>query len=87
MLRHFDRDIEDIKDLLLRMGAMVEDSINQSIRALLDRDTSMAEDVIRRDDEVDKMENLIDEKRIDRQQSRNENAFCFHCLTKCIVSL
>ena len=65
MQRHFDRDIESIKDLLLRMGAMVEDSINLSIRALLDRDTSMAEDVIRRDDEVDKMENLIDEKTLE----------------------
>jgi len=31
MQRHFDRDIEEIKDLLLRMGAMVEDAINQSI--------------------------------------------------------
>ena len=65
MQRHFDRDIEEIKDLLLRMGAMVEDAINQSIRALLDRDTSMAEDVIRRDDDVDKMENLIDEKTLE----------------------
>ena len=26
MQRHFDRDIEDLKDLLLRMGAMVEDA-------------------------------------------------------------
>src|SRR5439155_24268747 len=65
MQRHFDRDIEEIKDLLLRMGAMVEDSIAQSIRALLDRDTSMAEEVIARDDEVDKMENLIDEKTLE----------------------
>src|SRR5437762_856539 len=65
MQRHFDRDIEEIKDLLLRMGAMVEDAINQSIRALLDRDTSMAEEVIARDDEVDRMENLIDEKTLE----------------------
>lgn len=65
MHRHFDRDIEEIKDLLLRMGAMVEDSIHQSIRALLDRDTAMAEHVIKGDDEVDKMENLIDEKTLE----------------------
>ena len=65
MQRHFDRDIEEIKDLLLRMGAMVEDAINQSIRALLDRDTTMAEEVIKRDDEVDRMENLIDEKTLE----------------------
>ena len=65
MQRHFDRDIEEIKDLLLRMGAMVEDAINQSIRALLDGDTTMAEEVIRRDDDVDRMENLIDEKTLE----------------------
>lgn len=65
MQRHFDRDIEEIKDLLLRMGAMVEDAINQSIRALLERDTTLAEAVIKRDDEVDRMENLIDEKTLE----------------------
>jgi phosphate transport system protein len=65
MQRHFDNDIDEIKDLLLRMGAMVEDAISRSIRALLDRDTAMAEEVIRRDDEVDRMENLIDEKTLE----------------------
>jgi len=62
MQRHFDRDIEDIKDLLLRMGAMVEDAISQSIRALLERNTDLAEDVIKHDDEIDKMEVEIDQK-------------------------
>ena len=65
MYRHFDRDIDEIKDLLLRMGAMVEDAISQSIRALLERDNDMAEAVIQRDDEVDRMENLIDEKTLE----------------------
>ena len=65
MYRHFDRDIEEIKDLLLRMGAMVEDAINQSIRALLERDPSLAEEVIARDDEVDRMEVTIDQKTLE----------------------
>jgi hypothetical protein len=26
VMRHFDNDIEEIKDLLLRMGAMVEEA-------------------------------------------------------------
>jgi phosphate transport system protein len=59
--RHFDRDIEEIKDLLLRMGAMVEDSIQQSIRALMDRDSSIAEKVIASDDRIDRMEVQIDQ--------------------------
>jgi phosphate transport system protein len=65
MLRHFDRDIEEIKDLLLRMGAMVEDSIAQSIRALLERNTDLAESVIAHDDEIDHMEVEIDRRTIE----------------------
>src|SRR2546430_14556678 len=65
MQRHFDKDIEDIKDLLLRMGAMVEDSIAQSIRALLERDTLLAEEVISNDDAIDHMEVEIDQRTIE----------------------
>ncbi len=64
-MRHFDRDIEEIKDMLLRMGAMVEDSIAQSIRALIDRDTALAERVIAGDDAIDRMEVSIDQKTIE----------------------
>jgi len=63
--RHFDRDLEEIKDLLLRMGAMVEESIQQSIRALLDRDSAIAEEVIANDDRIDRMEVLIDQRVIE----------------------
>jgi len=59
--RHFDRDLDEIKDLLLRMGAMVEEQIQQSIRALLDRDVAIAEQVIANDDRVDQMEVKIDQ--------------------------
>lgn len=65
MQRHFDRDIETLKDLLLRMGAMVEDSISQSIRALLERNSDLAEEVIARDDAIDRMEVLIDQKTLE----------------------
>lgn len=65
MHRHFDDDIEAIKDMLLRMGALIEDAISQSIRALLDRDTKMAEEVIARDDEIDQMELAIDKRTIE----------------------
>lgn len=65
MLRHFDRDIEQLKELLLRMGAMVEDAISDSIRALLERDGSIAERVIRSDDAIDQMELEIDQHTIE----------------------
>jgi phosphate transport system protein len=65
MQRHFDRDIEDLKDLLLRMGAMVEETIAQSIRAMVDRDAALADSVIKNDDEIDRMEIVIDQKTIE----------------------
>jgi phosphate transport system protein len=65
MQRHFDRDIEELKNLLLRMGAMVEDSIMQSIRALLERDTPLAEQVIANDDRIDQMELEIDRQTLE----------------------
>ncbi|MFN2239235.1 MAG: phosphate signaling complex protein PhoU [Thermoanaerobaculia bacterium] len=60
MQRHFDKDIAELTELLLRFGAMVEDSISHSIRALLERNTELAEQVIRRDDDIDRMELEID---------------------------
>ncbi len=65
MLRHFDRDIEQLKELLLRMGAMVEDAISDSIRALLERDSAIAERVIASDDDIDQMELDIDQHTVE----------------------
>ena len=64
-MRHFDRDIEHLKELLLRMGAMVEDAINESIRALLERDTAVAERVILSDTAIDQMELEIDQHTVE----------------------
>lgn len=64
-MRHFDRDIEHLKELLLRMGAMVEDAISDSIRALVDRDSALAERVIASDDAIDEMELEIDQHTIE----------------------
>ena len=60
-MRHFDRDIEELKELILRMGALVEEAITRSISALVDRDTHLAETVLASDDAVDRMELEIDD--------------------------
>lgn len=59
-MRHFDRDIEELKELLLRMGAMVEDAISDSIRALVERESAIAQRVIDNDDAIDTLELQID---------------------------
>jgi len=65
MQRHFDRELEELKDLLLRMGAMVEDAIMQSIRALQERDTPLAEEVIANDNRIDQMELEMDRRTLE----------------------
>jgi phosphate transport system protein len=57
--------MEELKDLILRMGAMVEDAISQSIRALLERNPDLAGEVIARDNVIDHMEVAMDEKTIE----------------------
>jgi len=64
-MRHLDRDIENLKELLLRMGALVEDQISNSIRALLERDSEAAQRVIEADNAIDQMELEIDQYTIE----------------------
>ena len=64
-MRHFDAEIQKLKELLLRMGALVEEQINLSIRALLERDTAVAQQVIDKDGAIDQMELEIDQHTIE----------------------
>ncbi len=60
MHRHFDDDIQEVTETLLRLGATVEEAIGLSVRALLERDSQLAEQVIANDDAIDQMELDID---------------------------
>src|SRR5260370_41412870 len=48
MSRHFHEELEALKQTLLAMGGLVEDQIRRVMRALLDRDDTMAQEVIDR---------------------------------------
>lgn len=63
-MRHFDKDIDDLKELILRLGGMVEEAMQLSIRALLERDSALAEKVIAADSEIDRRELEIDQHTI-----------------------
>lgn len=64
-MRHFDTEIQKLKELLLRMGALVEEQIAFSIRALLERDSALAQQVIDNDSAIDQMELEIDQHTIE----------------------
>lgn len=62
MQRHFDKDIQELMNLLLRMGAVVEEQIALAVQALQERDSAIAEEVIQGDDAIDEMELEIDQE-------------------------
>ena len=59
---HFDREMKELQDSILRLGGMVERNIYQAVEALKERDLSAAEKVIRADVEVDELENEVEEE-------------------------
>lgn len=62
MLHYWQREIENLKKLILSLGAIVEEQIQRSLLALERRDAELAEGVIGRDREVDSLEILIEEE-------------------------
>ncbi len=57
----FDRDLETVQALVVRMGGMVEAAIADAATALDTRDDELAEDVRRRDRAIDQLEAQINE--------------------------
>ena len=62
MTKHIERQIENLKERILRLGTLVEEAISKSITALINRDTSLAQRVIAHDSEIDAMEVEVEEE-------------------------
>jgi phosphate transport system protein len=58
--RNLDRELQAVRDLLLRMADLVEEQFSDAIDALFRRDVEAAKAVRRRDDEVDALEMQVD---------------------------
>jgi len=57
----FDRDLEDIQALVMKMGGLVEDAIRNAALSLENRDEDLAEEVRRNDKLIDALEQQINE--------------------------
>jgi len=60
--REFERELQEIKEGLLYLGAMIETAIVRAINALMDRDTELARKVICDDNEIDQLDVEIEDK-------------------------
>lgn len=67
----FEKELSTLHQDIIRMGAHVEQSINEAIQALVDLDSEKAKRVIANDDIIDEMEREIDRRCVEiiaRQQ-------------------
>jgi phosphate transport system protein len=62
MERHFDQELADLKENLLRMAGFTEQSVAQALKALVQRDDSLAKKVDVDDAVLDKLEIEIDDR-------------------------
>lgn len=62
MERHFHEELQELKATLTQMAALVEGAISKAVASLIDRDKSLAEQVIAGDDAINSIEIAIDEQ-------------------------
>jgi phosphate transport system protein len=58
---HFQKELEALKENLLKMAAIVEEAIRNSVQSLVKRDSDLARKTFNVEDRVNQMENAIDE--------------------------
>ncbi len=56
----FDKELELLHVDLIKMGGMAEEAIDNSVEAILSRDSEKAQEVVANDDEIDEMEKKIE---------------------------
>ena len=59
-MRHFTVELEELNHKLLEMGGLVETAIHHSVSSLVDQNRELAEQVIRDEPQINRMEMEID---------------------------
>ena len=79
--RHLDDELNRLRDRVLLLGGEAETAIERAMYALMERDSDVARDVLKRDDTIDEMEVEIDRQCIDiialRQPAARDLRFVF----------
>jgi phosphate transport system protein len=58
----FDRELEQLKEKILKMGAMVESAIRDAVASLVERNSDLAKKVIENDHKINALDVEIDEE-------------------------
>ena len=58
----YERELREIKDGLLYLGALAEKSLEEGVKALMERDSESAREMIRADEQIDRLDVELEEK-------------------------
>ena len=61
MNTHFQKELTQLKENLLKMATLVEETLRDAIAALMNRDSEMIKKTMEKEDKINAMENAIDE--------------------------
>ncbi len=62
MERHFEKDLEELKERLLWMGSLAERAVHQAIHSVLDSDESLAHSVLDEEGAINELQVEIDDR-------------------------
>jgi phosphate transport system protein len=62
METHFQKELQELKQDLLKMAALVEEAINTAVQSLVKRDSNLAQKTFEGEDQINRMEIAIEEK-------------------------
>ncbi|MGH9774372.1 MAG: phosphate signaling complex protein PhoU [Candidatus Acidiferrales bacterium] len=62
MERHFEHDLDELKQRLLWMGSLSERAVHKSVQAVLEAKESLAEDVLEEENAINEMQIEIDDR-------------------------
>src|SRR5437660_9465406 len=62
MERHFEKDLNEMKERLLWMGSLAERYVHQSVHAVLDSDEQLAKRVLDEEDAINELQMEVDDR-------------------------
>src|ERR1700727_3707844 len=62
MERHFEKDLNVVKERLLWMGSLAERAVHQSVHSVLDSDEQLAKRVLDEEDQINELQLEIDDR-------------------------
>ena len=86
--RRYSQELDDLKLEVLRMAALTESALTKALRALFERNSDMAEEVVEGDQEIDLLEVEIDRRCLRllalEQPMARDLRFIVGCLRVCV---